>query len=52
MGLDLAAVEEMLLSIEGVAGIHDLHVWSVSSTEWVASHTCSSPMHTSPTSPR
>ncbi len=37
VGLDLAAVEQTLLSIEGVAGIHDLHVWSVSSTEWVAS---------------
>ena len=37
VGLDLAAVEETLLALEGIAGVHDLHVWSVSSTEWVAS---------------
>lgn len=30
-GMDLAAVEEALGSVPGVASIHDLHVWSIAS---------------------
>lgn len=37
VGLDLARVEGELLTIEGVEGVHDLHVWSVSSTDSVLS---------------
>jgi cobalt-zinc-cadmium efflux system protein len=37
VGLDLADVEEAVLSVDGVAGVHDLHVWSVSSTDAVLS---------------
>jgi cobalt-zinc-cadmium efflux system protein len=29
--IDLAAVEKAILGTEGVAGIHDLHVWTISS---------------------
>lgn len=29
--IDLAAVESMILETEGVAGVHDLHVWTISS---------------------
>lgn len=29
--IDFAAVEEMLLATEGVTGVHDLHVWTISS---------------------
>ena len=32
-GLDLAAVEAALLAQPGVARVHDLHVWSMSTTE-------------------
>jgi len=36
-GLDLAEVERAVLAVDGVAGVHDLHVWSVSSTDAVLS---------------
>lgn len=36
-GLDLAEIERVALAVDGVAGIHDLHVWSVSSTDAVLS---------------
>ena len=36
-GLDLADVEQAVLAVTGVAGVHDLHVWSVSSTDAVLS---------------
>jgi cobalt-zinc-cadmium efflux system protein len=29
--IDLAAVENMILDTDGVAGVHDLHVWTISS---------------------
>lgn len=29
--IDLAAVEEAIIKTEGVAGVHDLHVWTISS---------------------
>ena len=29
--IDLASVEEIILSTSGVAGVHDLHVWTISS---------------------
>lgn len=29
--IDLSAVEEAILTTEGVAGVHDLHVWTISS---------------------
>jgi cobalt-zinc-cadmium efflux system protein len=29
--IDFAAVEDLLLSTEGVTGVHDLHVWTISS---------------------
>jgi cobalt-zinc-cadmium efflux system protein len=35
--LDLVDVERAMLSVDGVAGVHDLHVWSVSSTDAVLS---------------
>jgi len=31
VGLDLGAVEEALRTVEGVEGVHDLHVWSLTS---------------------
>jgi cobalt-zinc-cadmium efflux system protein len=31
VGLDLGAVEEALRTLEGVEGVHDLHVWSLTS---------------------
>lgn len=37
VGLDLVGVEGELLAIDGVEGVHDLHVWSVSSTDAVLS---------------
>lgn len=37
VGLDLAEVEQAVLAVDGVAGVHDLHVWSVSSTDAVLS---------------
>ncbi len=37
VGLDLADVERAVLRVDGVAGVHDLHVWSVSSTDAVLS---------------
>lgn len=37
VGLDLADVEQAMLGVDGVAGVHDLHVWSVSSTDAVLS---------------
>jgi len=37
VGLDLAGVERELLTVDGVEGVHDLHVWSVSSTDSVLS---------------
>jgi cobalt-zinc-cadmium efflux system protein len=37
VGLDLAGVERELLTIAGVEGVHDMHVWSVSSTDTVLS---------------
>jgi len=36
-GLDLGDVEQAVLAVDGVAGVHDLHVWSVSSTDAVLS---------------
>jgi len=36
-GLDVAEVERAVLAVDGVAGVHDLHVWSVSSTDAVLS---------------
>jgi cobalt-zinc-cadmium efflux system protein len=30
-GIDLDAVEQALLAVPGVAGVHDLHVWALSS---------------------
>jgi len=30
-GLDVAAVEKALAAVPGVAGVHDLHVWTISS---------------------
>jgi cobalt-zinc-cadmium efflux system protein len=32
-GLELVEVEEAILRMPGVAGVHDLHVWSISSTD-------------------
>jgi len=32
-GLDLAAVRAHLLALPGVAGLHDLHIWGMSTTE-------------------
>lgn len=32
-GIDLAAVRHSLLALPGVAGLHDLHVWAMGSTE-------------------
>jgi cobalt-zinc-cadmium efflux system protein len=32
-GLDIAAVRAHLLSMSGVAGLHDLHIWGMSTTE-------------------
>jgi cobalt-zinc-cadmium efflux system protein len=32
-GLDIAAVRVHLLSLPGVAGLHDLHIWGMSTTE-------------------
>ena len=32
-GIDLAAVRRGLLAVPGVAGLHDLHVWAMGSTE-------------------
>ena len=32
-GIDLAAVRGSLLALPGVAGLHDLHVWAMGSTE-------------------
>ena len=32
-GIDLAAVRQHLASLEGVAAVHDLHVWPMSTTE-------------------
>ena len=29
--VDVAALREAMLKVEGVAGVHDLHVWSLSS---------------------
>ena len=37
VGLDVADVERAVLGVDGVAGVHDLHVWSVSSTDAVLS---------------
>lgn len=37
VGLDLTDVEQAVLGIEGIADVHDLHVWSVSSTDTVLS---------------
>ena len=37
VGLDLTNVESTLLEIDGVQSVHDLHVWSVSSTDAVLS---------------
>ena len=37
VGLDLTEVENALTEISGVKGVHDLHVWSVSSTDAVLS---------------
>jgi cobalt-zinc-cadmium efflux system protein len=32
-GLDAAAVRAHLLAVPGVAGLHDLHIWGMSTTE-------------------
>jgi cobalt-zinc-cadmium efflux system protein len=32
-GLDAAAVRSHLLALPGVAGLHDLHIWGMSTTE-------------------
>ena len=32
-GLEFVAVEEAILRTPGVAGVHDLHIWSISSTD-------------------
>lgn len=32
-GLDIAAVRAHLLAVPGVAGLHDLHIWGMSTTE-------------------
>jgi len=32
-GLEFADVEEAILKIPGVMGVHDLHIWSISSTD-------------------
>jgi cobalt-zinc-cadmium efflux system protein len=32
-GLDIAAVRAHLLALPGVAGLHDLHIWGMSTTE-------------------
>jgi cobalt-zinc-cadmium efflux system protein len=32
-GLELSDVERAMLSIAGVKGVHDLHIWSISSTD-------------------
>ncbi|HEX6440917.1 MAG TPA: cation diffusion facilitator family transporter [Stellaceae bacterium] len=32
-GLDIAAVRAHLLALRGVAGLHDLHIWGMSTTE-------------------
>jgi cobalt-zinc-cadmium efflux system protein len=32
-GLDIAAVRAHLLALSGVAGLHDLHIWGMSTTE-------------------
>jgi cobalt-zinc-cadmium efflux system protein len=32
-GLDAAAVRAHLLSLPGVTGLHDLHIWGMSTTE-------------------
>lgn len=37
VGLDLADVERAVLGVDGVAGVHDMHVWSVSSSDAVLS---------------
>ena len=37
VGLDVGDVERAVLGVDGVAGVHDLHVWSVSSTDAVLS---------------
>ena len=37
VGLDLTEVERAVLAVDGVAGVHDLHLWSVSSTDIVLS---------------
>jgi len=37
VGLDLADVERAVLGVDGVAGVHDMHVWSVSSSDTVLS---------------
>ena len=37
VGLDVGEVERAVLGVDGVAGVHDLHVWSVSSTDAVLS---------------
>ncbi len=38
-GLDRDALEGDLLALEGVAGVHHLHVWSLNSTETIATAT-------------
>jgi cobalt-zinc-cadmium efflux system protein len=32
-GLDIAAVRAHLLTLPGVSGLHDLHIWGMSTTE-------------------
>jgi len=32
-GLELADVEKAMLAIPGVRGVHDLHIWSISSSD-------------------
>ena len=47
VGLDVDEVERAVLGVDGVAGVHDLHVWSVSSTTRCSRRTCSSPTRSS-----
>src|SRR3546814_5613293 len=32
-GVEVPAVEERLLAVDGVAGVHDVHVWTVTRSE-------------------
>lgn len=36
-GIELDQVEQAILSVPGVASLHDLHLWSISSTEYAMS---------------